>query len=73
VLKNHERVVQERHRVRFDKFNEHSLSIEVYAYLTTTDWAEYLELAEGLNIRIMEIVAEAGTKLFMPAKTLHVE
>jgi len=73
LLSSHERVVQENHRVRFNKFAEHALSIEVYAYLTTTDWAEYLELAEGLNIRIMEIVAEAGTSLFMPAKTLYLE
>jgi MscS family membrane protein len=45
----------------------------VYAYLNTTDWAKYLELAEDLNIRILEIVAQAGTSLSLPARTMHVE
>jgi MscS family membrane protein len=73
LLSSHERVVQNNHRVRFDKFAKHSLSVEVYAYLTTTDWAEYLELAEGLNLRILEIVSRAGTGLFMPASSLIIE
>jgi MscS family membrane protein len=73
LLSSHERVVQDNHRVRFIEFDEHSLSVEIYAYLTTTDWPEYLELAEQLNIRILEIVSEAGTSLFMPAKALYVE
>ena len=48
-------------------------SSAVSAYLTTTDWAEYLELAEGLNMRILEIVSQAGANLFMPTSTLIIE
>ena len=73
LLSSHERVDQDNHRVRFITFDKHSLSVEVYAYLTTTDWAEFLELAEELNIRILEIVSEAGTSLFMPAKVPYVD
>jgi MscS family membrane protein len=73
LLSSHERVVQDNHRVRFNEFAEHSLSVEVFAYLTTTNWAEYLELAEDLNIRILEIVSQAGASLFMPSGTLYVE
>ena len=73
LLNSHERVVQGNHRVRFIKFDKHSLSVEVYAYLTTTNWAEFLELAEQLNVRVLEIVTEAGTSLFMPANALHVD
>ena len=73
LLSSHERVVQDNHRVRFNEFAEHALQVEVFAYLTTTNWAEFLEMAEALNIRIMEIVADAGTSLFMPASTLIVE
>jgi MscS family membrane protein len=72
LLRSHERVVQDNCRVRFIEFDEHSLSVEVYAYLTTTDWPEFLEMAEELNIRILEIVSEAGTSLFMPAKVFDV-
>ena len=73
LLSSHDRIVQENHRVRFNDFAKHAMQIEVFAYLTTTDWAEFLELAEALNIRIVEIVREAGASLFMPSGTLYVE
>ncbi len=60
-------------RVRFNEFARHAMQIGVFAYLTTTDWAEFLELAEELNIRIVEIVSKAGASLFMPSGTLYVE
>ena len=50
-----------------------ALLIEVYAYLNTIIWSEYLELAEELNMRILEIVTQAGTTLSLPASTLHIE
>jgi MscS family membrane protein len=73
LLSNHERVLQDNHRARFKEFGDDALEIEVMAYLNTTDWAEYLGLAEELNIRIMEIVARAGTSLALPSQVLHVE
>ena len=73
MFTSHERVLQDNHRVRFKEIADDALLIEAYAYLNTTDWAEYLELAEELNIRILEIVARAGTSLSLPARTLHVE
>ena len=73
LLSSHERVLQDNHRVRFKEFAKHAMQIEVFAYLTTTDWAEFLELAEELNIRIVEIVSRAGASLFMPSGTLYVE
>ena len=73
LLSSHEQVLQDNHRVRFKEFAKHAMQIEVFAYLTTTDWAEFLELAEEINIRIVEIVSEAGASLFMPSGTLYVE
>lgn len=73
LLTAHERVLQDSHRVRFKEIADDALLVEVYAYLDTTDWREYLELAETLNMRILEIVAAAGTTLSLPARTLHVE
>jgi len=69
----HHRIHQDNHRVRFKEIADDALLVEVYAYLDTTDWAEYLELAEELNMRILEIVAQAGTTLSLPARTLHIE
>jgi MscS family membrane protein len=73
LLNSHEQVLQNNHRVRFKEIADDALLVEVYAYLATTDWAEYLEFAEDLNIQILEIVARAGTSLSLPARTLHVE
>ena len=73
LLSSHERVIQDDKRVRFNEFAKHSLSVEVNAYLTTTNWAEYLKLAEELNMGILEIISQTGTSLFMPVELLPVE
>jgi MscS family membrane protein len=70
---SHDRILQDNHRVRFKEIADDALLIEVYAYLNTKDWSVYLELAEELNMRILEIVAQAGTTLSLPARTLHIE
>jgi MscS family membrane protein len=73
MLAAHDRVLQDNHRVRFVEIADDALLIEVFAFLNTQNWAEYLELAEDLNMKILEIVAKAGTTLSLPAQTLHVE
>ena len=73
LFSSHERILQDSHRVRFKEIADDALLIEVYAYLDTTAWSVYLELAEELNMQILEIVAQAGTTLSLPARTLHIE
>ena len=73
LLSAHERILQDNHRVRLNDIADDALLVEVHAYLDTTVWPEYLELAEDLNMRILEIVAQSGTTLSLPARTLHIE
>ena len=73
LLSSHEKVLPDNHRVRFTEIAADALLVEVYLYLATTVWAEYLELAEKLNIQILEIIAAAGTSLSLPARALHIE
>ncbi|RLA31835.1 MAG: hypothetical protein DRR11_09785 [Gammaproteobacteria bacterium] len=73
LFKTHEQVLPDSQRVRFHEIADDALLVEANAYVNTTDWARYLELAEDLNISILEIVAAAGTSLSLPARTLHVE
>jgi len=73
LLKSHDRVLQNDQRVRFNEFAKHALQIEVFAYVSTTNWAEFLEIAEELNLGVLQIVSEAGASLFMPSGTLYVE
>ncbi len=73
LFSSHEQILPDSQRVRFKEIADDALLIEANSYLNTTDWATYLELAEELNIRILQIVADAGTSLSLPAKTLHLE
>jgi len=73
LLGSHEKILADGSRVRFVEIADDALRIEVFAYLDTAVWTDYLELAEELNLRILEIVATAGTSLSLPASTLRIE
>ena len=53
-------------RVQFRQFGEYSLDVKVHAYIDTTDFTKYLDIAEELNYRILEMVHEAGAALALP-------
>jgi MscS family membrane protein len=69
---SHPRVDPEPARVRFTGFGAYSLDLEVFAYVRVTDYGEYLEVAEDLNLRIMDVVTQAGTGFAFPSQTLYV-
>ena len=71
MLLDHERVDPDPARVRFVGFGASSLDLEVFAYVRTSDWADYLEVAEDLNLRIMDIVEEAGSGFAFPSTTTY--
>jgi MscS family membrane protein len=68
MLYAHPRVLADQARIRFTAFGVYSLDLEIFAYVDATDYGEFLEVAEDLNLRIMTIVAEAGTELAVPAQ-----
>jgi MscS family membrane protein len=58
-------------RVRFVGFGDSSLDIEVFAYILTTDYAEFLEIQENILVRIMEIIEAVGSDFAFPSQTLY--
>jgi MscS family membrane protein len=60
LLSTHPKVDSASARVRFVRFGSSSPGLEVFSYVTVTDANEDLEVAEDLNLRIMDIVAPAG-------------
>jgi len=66
LLSNDERVLEDGARVRFQRFGEQGLELQVSAYIDTVDWALYLEIAEDLNLKILDIVIGAGAALALP-------
>ncbi len=70
LLNQHARVADEPNIARFVGFGTYSLEINVLAFVLTTDYLEYMEIAEELNMRILEIIDSAGVKLTNPAQEL---
>lgn len=72
MLYAHPRVDPDPARIRFAGFGAYSLDLDIFAYVQATDYGEYLEIAEDLNLRIMDIVERAGTGFAFPSQTLYV-
>ncbi|NET10266.1 MAG: mechanosensitive ion channel family protein [Symploca sp. SIO2B6] len=58
-------------RVRFTNFGDSSLDIEIYTYVLTTAYAEFLEVKERLLLQIMAIVEVVGSDFAFPSQTLY--
>jgi MscS family membrane protein len=73
MLYSHPKVDPDPARIRFVNFGAYSLDLDIFAYVKTRDYGEFLEVAEDLNLRIMEIVAEAGSSFAFPSQTTYIE
>ncbi len=71
LLREHEKVLADPLRVRFVAFGAYSLDVEVFAYIRTSDWSEFLGIREEIFLRMMEIVAESGAGFAFPSQTLY--
>jgi MscS family membrane protein len=71
LLLDHARVEQDSIRVRFLGFGSSSLDVEVFAYIYTIDFAEFLEIQEELLLRIMDAIQAAGTRIALPSQTTY--
>lgn len=73
MLYSHPQVDPQPARIRFVEFGESSLDLDVFAYVSVTDYGEYLGVAEDLNLRIMDILARGGTSLAVPVQRTVLE
>jgi len=71
MLYAHPMVCSDPARVRFKEFGEYSLDIRIFAYIDTTAYSEFLEVSEDLNLRIMEIIHQAGAALAIPTQSIR--
>ena len=71
VLYSHPRIDPDPARVRFIEFGEHSLNIEIFAYVYAKDFSEFLEIQEDLYLRMMDIIKASGTGFAFPSQTLY--
>jgi len=71
LLYEHPKVETPSARIRFAGFLESTLSLEVFAYVLTRDFADFTAIREDLLLRMMDIVAESGTSFAFPSRTLY--
>jgi MscS family membrane protein len=71
MLYSHPRVLADPCRVRFINFGAYSLDMEIFAYVETKDWSDFLAVREDLFLRIMDIVEASGSYFAYPSQTLY--
>ena len=73
LLAEHPLIDQDSVRVRFVRLGTFSLDIEIFAYIRTQDWLEFLEIQEQLLLKLTEIVEGAGTAIALPSQSTYIE
>jgi MscS family membrane protein len=73
LLYAHPKVLADSARIRFTEFGEHSLDLDIFAYIDVRQYPKFLEVAEDLNLRIMDIIAKSGSTLAVPSQTTYLE
>ena len=57
-------------RVRFLRCGPSSLDVEVFAYVLARDWNQFLEIQEGLLLRIIGCIEAIGVQFALPPQTI---
>jgi MscS family membrane protein len=71
LLYAHPMVSNDPARIRFVGFGAYSLDLEIFAYVTTSDWNEFLGVREDIFLSIMDLVDASGTGFAFPSQTLY--
>jgi MscS family membrane protein len=72
LLDKDARVESETARVRFIRIGSASQDVEIFAYILTPDYDEFLAIQEHLLDRILEIVESADTTLALPLQRTYI-
>ncbi|WP_461489998.1 mechanosensitive ion channel family protein [Pontibacter sp. HJ8] len=70
ILEAHPKVALDP-RVRFIEIGADALKLEVFTYIYTQDFNEFLEIKENLMLDMMDAVSTGGTTFAFPAQTLY--
>jgi MscS family membrane protein len=71
LLLRHGAVDPEPARIRLVSVGPQSLALEIFAYVKTTNWDEFLAIREQLFLQLLQEVEQAGTALAPPAHTAY--
>jgi len=71
LINNQDYIDSEDSRVRFVEFGDYAQELELYIYIKTTDFSEYLEYREDINLQVSDIVESANTRLVIQTKAIE--
>jgi MscS family membrane protein len=71
MLYEHPKVESDNARIRFAGFENSALSLEIFSYVLTSDFAEFTAIREDLLLRIMDIVRKSGSDFAFPSRTIY--
>jgi MscS family membrane protein len=58
-------------RVRLVDLGPYAFELEIFAYVCTRDYNEFLAVREDVYLRIIDIVAEGATGFALPSQTIY--
>ena len=73
IIEQHEFIDEADSRIRFLEYGEYAQELELYVYIKTTVFAEYLEHREDINLKINDIIEAAGVKLVVPTRASYIK
>jgi MscS family membrane protein len=71
LLVAHPRITDSPVRARFKGYGDSSLNVEIYAYVNTRDYNEFLAIKEDVLLQMKNIVEEAGTGFAFPSRMVY--
>jgi MscS family membrane protein len=71
TLREHPKIWHEDITVRFKELTASSLDIEINAWFTTADYAEFQTIRQDILLQFMEVVEKAETHFAFPTRTVH--
>ncbi|MDQ6954193.1 MAG: mechanosensitive ion channel family protein [Mariprofundaceae bacterium] len=71
ILLNHKGVDQDYSLVKFDSFEDSSLSIFLYYFSKSTVWEEYLQTRQEVNLEIMQALEALNLEFAFPSRSLY--
>jgi len=71
ILLAHPKVLPDPLRVRLVGFGAYSIDLEMFAYVDTMDFDEFLAVREDIFLRVMDVVAASGSGFAFPSSTTY--
>ena len=72
VLTRHAKVENASARVRLLKLGENAIEVEIYAYILTREYREFLAVQEALILQAMDVLENSGAAVAVPGQTTMV-